>query len=268
MKLGDLLYVLREDILHDKTDLVPDSPQSDQLWSDRTLILYIDEAQRRMCREGLILRDGTTKDICTFWMKALQREYALHPSILAVVSAKCGPNPNLTNPINHPDHADLTRAGHASFNEFFVPNPYFFDPSSLSYQKPGKVVAFDTDEFLLPNNNGEFSVMNMRLYPTPSADFVQPVHMRVIRLPQNHLTRENLDAYPEIPEEHHVDMLDWAAYLALRKVDHDAGDPARAAEFKQSFEVHVAEAKKIAMRKLFATLQMGFGRNGFSWEQN
>lgn len=268
MKLGDLLYVLREDILHDKTDLVPGSLQSDQLWSDRTLVLYIDEAQRRMCREGLILRDGTTKQVTQFWMKPYQKEYALHPSILAVVSAKCGPNPNLSNPILHPDHADLTRAGHASFNEFFVPNPYFFDPSSLSYTKPGKVVAFDTDEFLLPNNNGEFSVMNMRLYPAPDPMFIQPVNLRVVRLPINHLTLENCDAYPEIPEEHHVDMLDWAAYLALRKVDHDAGDPQRAQEFRQSFELHVAEAKKIAMRKLFAALQMGFGRNGFSWEQN
>jgi hypothetical protein len=30
----------------------------------------------------------------------------------------------------------------------------------------------------------------------------------------------------------------------------------------------VAEAKKVAMRKMFAVSNWGFGRNGFSWEIN
>ena len=62
-------------------------------------------------------------------------------------------------------------------------------------------------------------------------------------------------------------MLDWAAYLALRIVDVDAGMPSRANEFRASFEDHVKNARNSAMRKLFAPLQWGFGRNGFTWER-
>ena len=60
-------------------------------------------------------------------------------------------------------------------------------------------------------------------------------------------------------------MLTWAAYLALRIVDHDIGDPERAQEFKAQFESHIAEIQKEAKRKMFTPNQWGFGRNGFSY---
>jgi hypothetical protein len=63
-------------------------------------------------------------------------------------------------------------------------------------------------------------------------------------------------------------MLDWAAYLALRIVDHDLGDPARAQEFKASFEDAAHKARLLALRKMFTPLQHGFGRGGWSWGDN
>ena len=60
-------------------------------------------------------------------------------------------------------------------------------------------------------------------------------------------------------------MLTWAAYLALRIVDHDIGDPERAQEFKAQFEAHIAEIQKEAKRKMFTPNSWGFGRNGFSY---
>ena len=46
---------------------------------------------------------------------------------------------------------------------------------------------------------------------------------------------------------------------------HDAGSARRAEDFKASFEGHVKEARMLVMRKLFAPMEWGFGRGGFSW---
>lgn len=263
MNLGELLEELREGILHDFSDQI--AGDSDQLWSDRRLVRYINESERRFAREALLIRDGVTPEATRIQTKANVREYQMHKSVLAVLSARCHSNDALNLPA---DRADLARAGHAAFDTYHVPDTYFFDPSSLSSLPPGKIVAFDTDEGLGQDDRGSTSVMMLRTYPAPDAAHVQPIHLRVTRLPLNKLSLEDKDGVPEIPEDHHLDMLDWAAYLALRIVDLDAGSAERAGEFRQSFEAHVLEAKKIAMRKLFTPSQWGFGRNGFSWEGN
>ena len=251
MNLAELLEELRDGILHDNSDQIGGGGHS-QLWSDRRLVLYIDQAQRRMARQALMIRDKMPLKT-----EPLKREYPLDSSITAVISVRA-----------HGDMADLARAGHALFDTYHVPDTYFFDPSALSALPPGKMVAFDTDERVAPDEDGSMGSMVLRVYPAPDPVHVQTLQMRVIRLPINHLTLDDLKAVPEIPEEHHLDMLDWAAYLALRKVDVDAGNPDLAATFRASFEAHCTEARNIAMRKLFAVSAWGFGRNGFSWETN
>jgi hypothetical protein len=254
MNLGDLLTELRENILHDRSDRVAGSP--DYLWSDATLIRYINQAQRRFARKGLILRDSTTPDVTQVTLQTGVTEYTLHPSVLAVISARVST-----------DNADLARAGHSALNTYRQPDPYFFDPSQLSTLPPGKPLAYSTDETLGVDDNDSVSVPVMRVYPEPNSAYNGTViKLRVVRLPIDDLTTNNLNAVPEIPQDHHLEMLDWAAYLALRIVDIDGGAPNRAAEFRASFEAHVKEARDAAMRKMFVPLQWGFGRNGFSWE--
>lgn len=253
MNLGELLEELRDNILHDRSDRV--AGESDRLWSDRTLIRYINEAERRMARSALMIRDATTPEVCILETKPFVKEYPLHAAVCAVMSARC-----------EGDRADLARGGHSAFDTYHVPDPYFFDPSTLAQLPPGKMVAWDSDEGMLPDDNGSMGRVEFRVYPAPDPVHVQRVHLRVVRYPLQRLRRKH--DTPEIPEEHHLDMLDWAAYLALRISDIDAGAPDRALEFRQSFETHVAEAKKIALRKMFTTLNWGFGRNGFSWDTN
>src|ERR1700675_3251857 len=110
MNLGDLLLYLREKILHDRSDQI--SGTSDYLWSDTTLVRYIDEAQRRLARQTLIIRDGTTPQCCQITLVAPaldplpgQVEYPMDPSVLAVLSARLAG-----------DKADLARAGHTAFD--------------------------------------------------------------------------------------------------------------------------------------------------------
>jgi hypothetical protein len=52
----------------------------------------------------------------------------------------------------------------------------------------------------------------------------------------------------------------------LRNIDTDVGAIDKANTFKNEFEAMVAQARTDAMRKLFAPMHWGFGRNGFAWE--
>lgn len=253
MKLQELLDELRVNILNDRSDRV--SGSSDYLWTDATLIRYINEAQRRFARKGLVIRDSKTADCCEVTLVAGQTEYTLHAAVLAVISV------NVEGQAN-----DLARGGHSAFGTYTQPDAYFFDPSQLLSLQPGPPLAFSTDETVASDDNGSMSVVTLRVYPTPSAaqEGVK-LKLRVVRLPLEPL--KSLSSVPELPEDHHLEMLDWAAYLALRIVDHDAGNPARANEFRASFEDHVRRARTDVMRKLFAPTQWGFGRNGYTWER-
>lgn len=251
MNLGELLDELRHGILHDRSDQIAgDNP--DYLWSDRRLIEYINQAERRFCRIGLIIRDASTAQCCELQTVPFQKEYALDPSVVAVMSAKMDG-----------DRADLARAGHSAFQTYRTPDAHFFDPSQLSTVPPGKILAFGTDEEVTSDDDGSMSTVVLRAFPKPDDTHAGIMRLRVVRLPLNDLKSPN--DVPEVPRDHHLDMLCWAAYLALRIVDHEGGDPERAAEFKQQFEMHVAEARKEAMRKMFTPSQWGFGRNGWSF---
>ena len=259
MNIVDLLSELRENILHDRSDRVEGSP--DLLWSDATLLRYINEAERRFARRGLVLRDGATPEATQVYLIAGQRDYVLHPSLLAIVSGKLVGEP-----------VDLARTGHSALDVYRGPSGAVYDTAVAEALPPGKPLAFSTDEAVSTDDAGMLQAVTLRVYPEPTEAYAgQVIQLRVVRMPMRAFRAEDLTAptppSPEIPEAHHLEMLDWAAYLALRIADLDAGSPARAAEFAASFEGHVALARREAMRKLFAPQQWGFGRNGFSWER-
>jgi hypothetical protein len=270
MTLGELLGILRADILHDRSDLV--AGDTDYLWSKSTLVRYIDEAQRRFARRTLCIRDGTTPSITQFKTVAFQKNYPLDPSILAIISARFMGNGSWVNGVwvgpQPEDKADLARAGHFQFDCYTIPDRYFFSPNELSTLPPGKPLAYDTDEFTTANKDGSMGIINFRAYPIPSALYAGcTIQMRVARLPK-HLTPDNTEVAPEVPEEYHLDLLDYAAYLALRIVDHELGDPERAQEFLTTFEAKVDLARREMLRKMFAPSVWGFGRSGFSFVGN
>ena len=256
MQLSDLLTELREGILHDMSDQVAGA--SDYLWTDARLIRYIDEAHRRFARRSLCINDNTSS-ITKITTVNAQASYPLDPSIIAVRSVRMAG-----------DNQDLPRAGHDPLNTYHTPDPMFFDASTLEALPPGKALAFTTDESVLANANGSFQAINLTLYPVIATPYDNIVgQLRVIRLPLTTFTSANMAAYPEIPEESHLDMLDWAAYLALRNVDTDvagANAAERAADFAARFEDTCDKAKKAVMRKMFAAQEWGFGHNGWSWE--
>lgn len=252
MTLQDLLDELAKGMLRDRSDMM--SGPEDQLWPDEQLVKYINEAEGILARKGLVIRDASTSAVVEVALADGVAQYTLHPSVIAVISAKFPT-----------DVGDLARAGHSALNSFQHPDPLFFDPSHLSVLPPGKPLAFATDE-QLDAASGKTGVVSMRVYPVPNADYDGSlINLRVVRKPLKALTMDDLEASPEVPEEYHLGLLDWAAYRALRNIDSDAGAVEKADKYKTEFEAMVAQARTDALRKLFAPLQWGFGRNGFSW---
>jgi hypothetical protein len=249
---------LRHNLLRDISDQVAGA--SDYLWGDRSLEKYINEGQNRFARQTKCLRDAVTPQVCQFTTVANQDFYTLDPHVVSILSIR------MTG-----DTADLARAGHADLDTYRQPDTYFFDPGQLSSMPPGKPVVWTTDEGVVQDANGSYRAIQLRLYPMPIAPYDGIVgNMRVARLPLVPLSISQPDASPEVPEEHHMDFLNWAAYLALRGVDLDvAGGGAwdRAKEFRAAFDDAVSDMKKDAQSKLFKPLQWAFGRNGFSYER-
>jgi hypothetical protein len=253
MNVSELLFELRHNILHDRSDQVS-GDGNDRLWSDTTLVRYIDQAQRRLARLGFVIRDHRNEETCVLRTIAGQAEYDLHPAVLAVISAR-----------RDGQNGDLLRIGHASVGGYQLPGVQPSMGANIVGLPQGPALAFQTDEGLSEDDEGSVGVVSMRVYPTPAE--AETIRLRVIREPIYRLSVDDLEAVPEVPEHHHLEMLDWAAYLALRIVDVDAGSPRRAEDFKTSFGTTVALARRTSMRKLHAPRPPGTGERGWTWER-
>lgn len=252
MTAQDLLDELARGMLRDRSDIM--SGPDDQLWSDAQLLGYINEAESLLARRGFVIRDATTSAVVDVVLVDGVTQYTLHPSVVAVISAKFST-----------DQGDLSRAGHSAFTTYQSPDPLFFDPAQISVLPPGKPLAFSTDE-QFDVASGKTGVVSLRVYPAPDvAHAATTIKLRVVRKPLVPLTVSDLTASPEVPEDYHLGLLDWAAYRALRNIDSDAGAAEKAEGYKTAFEEMVKQARNDVLRKVFAPLQWGFGRNGYSW---
>jgi hypothetical protein len=256
MNLGEQLNELRFNVLRDRSDLI--AGDSDSLWSDETLLLYIKDAERRFARQSLILRDSTTPQATQVRLKSGVQEYALHPSVIGVLSAQ------YTDPISKTPY-DLQRSGHALVTQAAPVEVTFFDPLNpySSMLPPGAPLAYFTDETLVYARQTR---VTFNVYPIPSDnEDGQIVPLRVVRLPTTGYGRDCLDRESELPEDYQLDVLEWAAYRAQRTYDADAGAPTSADQHKAAFEDAVTQAKREAKRKMFVGTSIAYGANGFSW---
>ena len=250
MNLDDQLSELRFNILRDRSDII--AGDTDSLWSDETLVRYIKDAERRFARQSLILRDSTTASVVQIKLKTGVQDYPLHPSVLAVLSAKW-----------KDDAFDLQRSGHALIKQANPPEFLSFDPSAPTSVSPGRPLAYFTDETVVYAHSGR---VVLSVYPAPSSvenDTI--VYMRVIRLPVVRYSMDDLDRESELPEDYQLDVLEWAAYRAQRGFDSDAGAPTSAEAHKAAFDLAVQNAIKETKRKMFSNIPFRYGVNGFSW---
>ena len=253
MNVEELLNELRINMLRDKSDQI--SGPADELWSDDTLIRYVNDAYRRFCRRSLLLRDNEMAEFTQIALESGVVEYLLSPAVLAVISAKYDTDSN-----------DLPRTSHDEVNAIPAADALMWDINALSTTQPGRPRVWYTDDAVLIASNTQ---MKLRVYPTPSATEVgKIIYLRVARLPAKEFSLDEPEEAPEIPEDYHLDMLGWAAYRALTNHDVDGAANDRANQYKTQFEAVLAEVEQESRRKLFATMRFAFGRNGYSWVRN
>lgn len=244
MILRDLLAELRQNILRDVSTIVTGLAQADFLWTDEALIRYIRDAEEKFAAQTLCLRDSKTAAVANITLVAGQNEYDLDPRVISVYNARYG---------------STIRLGRSSFATLFgakgdiTPNAAYYEPNST-----GQPRLYYTD-----GDTGSIG-----FYPTPTtAEAGQVIRLWTARRPLVPLSKNNLDAEPEIPGEYHLDLLEWAAWRALRNHDADIdGDPnniaivmARANSHRNRFNEAVLECKREI--KYLQTQHVEFGVN-------
>lgn len=250
MNLGGQLAELRSNVLRDRSDLI--AGESDSMWSDETLLGYIQDAERRFARETMCLRDGTTPKFTRLKLREAVRTYPLDATVFAVVSAR-------------PDGRDydLQRTGHALVQSRDVDTSLAFDPAEASTLPPGAPLGFYTDETAV---FAQQSVVTFSVYPLPDAAAAGTlVTLRVIRIPCGGYKLDDLKRESEIPLDHQYDVLQWAAYRAKQNNDADIGATPNADTHRDAFMDAITRCKRDMRARMRVHTGIRYGRNGFSW---
>lgn len=242
MTLRELLDELRRNILRDVSTAANGRVKDDSIWSDEALLLYIRDAEAKFVSQTMCLRDSNTPEVTQITLQSGVAEYPLDKRVLSVHEAILD---------------GRTVLGRTSWNTRFgfsapmTPNTSYSPPN-----ESGQPRIFYTDR----------DSYSLGLYPTPSAQQEGLVlRMQVARMPLIALSKTNMDASSEVPEQYHLDMLEWAAWRALRNHDPDIdGAPealgllrARTEQHRTRFEAAVVECKRQA--KYLNVMQVEFG---------
>jgi hypothetical protein len=251
LDLAEALEELRVGVLRDASTLKSGPP--DEYWSDTRLVRYIDDAHRRFARQTFCIRDDTTPEVTQLTLNTNIAVYTLHRSVMKVETAR-----------HQDDQQDMVRITHdAAVN---TQNVNTEDFQFALVTAPGKPTRFSTDEGIDPSKGHG---VRLRLLGVPdSTQNGKVVYLRVIRQPLKRLSLDDEECHFEVPEEYHLDVLEWAAYRALRNWDIDSEDRTKAEAHKRLFEQAVKECKKDVLRKIWQPLRWNFGGNGFSYIKN
>lgn len=195
----ELIAHLRESILDDTAP--------PQLWSDSELLRFLNYAEVQACRRAHLIIDSTTssdsgtaatagtmgqKPLCSLSIVANQATYNLSPKILQIKRCQLrSMTYPLVGPVSYSELDDL-------FSGWMGTN------GTVGTSGSGGVPVYFINE---PGNTIAF------VQAPSTTDTAQLV---VSRLP---LISFGLQTSPEIDEQYHVGLCDWAAHLAFQKPD-------------------------------------------------
>lgn len=203
MKTSELIAESRA-ALDDQSSLVTGDP--DKLWSQERILRQLIAAQRIFARETWTLVDDTTAAVTTITLVADQADYALHASVLGVLSVRL---------------SDSDRPlGRRSWSQIYgtpMPEPEFWDTNSPLQMTAGRPALFATDTAT--------SKITFWRKPSAAAILLAPTaRLRVARLPLNPLTLAT-DSSPEILEQYHLDLCNYATGQLLKNTaNNDTGE--------------------------------------------
>jgi len=247
MKTSELIAECR-DILDDYSSLVSGEP--DELWSNERILRRLNEAQDIVARRAHAITDDTTAQCCNITLVQDQATYALDPVVVSVLSAR----------LSDSDLALSRRSwAHLHPRAFPFPDPDFFDTNVTLTFDAGRPQLFAVDP----------ASTKIEVWRKPDATNASlTLKLRVARLPITRLVLST-DTSPEIKEEWHLDLCDYAAGTLLsRTVNNDAmGGTSQAAVIAgrgmlKDFYAKLEEVRRDLKRMRFAMPRFQFGQWG------
>lgn len=242
MDLADMLEHTAKEYLDDRTDLV--EGDGDDLWSDAYLVRQFNEAQRQLCRRAWVLIDTDNPTAGRIVLATGKSTYALHKSVLRVFDAQ----PSTQDyPLGRGTDAELKNASNTSeMDAFEVGEATALADDALT----GTTLSIATDA----------GTRIMRVYPEPTAtENGVVVALKVARMPITELTVDDTTASPEIDEQWHLAICEFAAGKALTLPLVDADQKVEGRRLLDAFAETVRQARQERVRA-----EMGTGRWGFN----
>lgn len=241
MTINDLLDQCRRDYLDDYTEMV--SGSNDQLFRDSSLIRWFNEAERKICRETLVLKSvgPTNSAITQITLVTGQEDYSTDPRIIRILSVR--PNDS---------EYDLSRADYDSIRESQARynSQDYFDANTASTATPGRPSWYSTD----------VATNLLRLHPTPSSvESGLVLNLRVAHLPISVMSTSDLDASPEIPEQYHHLLPLYAAAKALSSPNVDSELRSAARAFAADFRDELADTRRGVFMSTMKSSRFRFG---------
>lgn len=216
MTLTDLLAELRTRL---------DDSTCQPLWTDAQLVGYLNDAVRQVCLRQRALTESINETVCQYALTVGQRQVKLHPSILAVRSAR------ITDAdTGDTDCASCTGCAHPSMQGVTLrylqrryPHWETVDNGIPHYWLPDYQEGYLT----LSRPVECAGTLYLTVWRAPSDDFDELLDV-------NDPTSE-----PAISEHWHLDLVDWAAYRAFNNKDGEETDDARASAAAAAFEAKI-----------------------------
>ena len=222
MKLAELLEHTAGELLDDRTALIDGA--NDSLFSDELIVRYMNEGMRRLCRRAWVLVDIGHPQAGTIVLVTGKDRYTLDKSVLRVLDATVEDD---VSPL--PRHGDVALRSPRPYNPDFT-----YDLSGEA--STGRPYAFASDT----------ATRQIRVYPTPtSTENGLRVTLRVVRMPYELLDVSKPDAEPEVSEEYHLALCDYAAGRCLtQSTSGDAGNKTEGRNLLDGFEALIKEARQ------------------------
>lgn len=232
MKLEELLEYLAEEYLDDRTVIVDGDP--DELWSDKFLVRQLNEGQRLLANGSWCIIEYGVAPAGVITLVTGKVLYPLHKSILKVYDAT---PTTQTAPLGRADDIRLRSPYPANSDAFTIGEAAALAGSTLT--QPGPPIAIASDA----------ASKTVRISPAPAAaqNGVQLL-MKVARLPIKELSLDKLQECPEVPEQWHMAICEYAAGKALTLPNVDADQKVEGRRLLDKFDATIAEARRVRQR--------------------
>ena len=207
----DLLDHVASGVLRDRAKYIEGS--DGELWSNTTLLNYLNEAENRFARGTFCILDDSTSAVVTVPLVASTASYALHKSILKVFSVTLSDSP--------------VRLAAKSYT-------HLSDTEAEMVDGLGRPTGYWVDT----------STRKIRFAAIPYTDEVGlSAKLRVARLPLAPMVI-SATSVPEIPEEYHLALCDWVVYRALMHQETDSEAQVDGHRFRATFENEIKSARR------------------------